>query len=362
MVESKSSPIRAASGVRGFLVVLVLAVAGSFLWGYAQRNDYAVAETSFLSGDFHAGVVAQPAAQRTIRPAEYRRLWRAEAASEPFFGPLRPKVDARGHVYVADLGDVKIKELSPDGQPVTVYGEGKGQGPGELNFLNDFEVTSVGELWVSDKKNARVSVFEPSGRLSRTVRSGDLRFPYRLTLGPKMEAFVSLETIVSEDLFGVYDEQGRLLRRFGHLIEDQKWHSLALDGWLESDGEGGFVYAGLYTGILARYGLDGRQRFLVRTIDSRPLPKIFRAGRSMWVDPEAPLSTATLSVTGTQVHSFSSEGEGVFRRRLIDTYRKEDGSYLYSRPVPEPCTWLIQRGEHIYTVGEDMAVSKWEML
>ena len=78
--------------------------------------------------------------------------------------------------------------------------------------------------------------------------------------------------------------------------------SLALEGWLEPNGEGGFIYAALFPGLLASYGPEGRLKFLVQTIDPPPFPKIKRRedGYS-FADRESRYSALSLSVAGDEM-------------------------------------------------------------
>ncbi|HEV2845773.1 MAG TPA: hypothetical protein VG477_13055, partial [Thermoanaerobaculia bacterium] len=134
----------------------------------------------------------------------------------------------------------------------------------------------------------------------------------------------------------------------------------ALDGFVEPDGPEGFVYAGMFTGVLASYTQDGKPRFLVETIDPRPLPRIMRDSRESWVDQGADYSTLSLSVADAGIHLLSYMRSGVKRVGTLDTYDRGSGAYLYSRRVPGPCNWAFVTGDHVYTVNH-ATITKWKL-
>ena len=79
---------------------------------------------------------------------------------------------------------------------------------------------------------------------------------------------------------------------------------------MAADGEGSFVYAPLYIGLLASYTIEGELRFLVQTINSgsEPLPKIIaRPNGRQKLEPGSPwksraiLSTSSRRKTGLRV-------------------------------------------------------------
>ena len=162
-------------------------------------------------------------------------------------------------------------------------------------------------------------------------------------------------------LFERFDAAGQSINTFGVLLEDQQQSSLVLDGWVDSDHDGGVTYLSYYAGILASYDKNGSPRFVVETIEPHSLPKIFSNSEgSRWMDPEAQMRNMTVSVFGDEVHVFTWIAEGFKKIGAIDTYDLSNGTYRYSRRVPAPCSWLVFSGEHLYT-AVDATVSKWSL-
>lgn len=84
------------------------------------------------------------------------------------FGP-------NGDVYVVDqgedeerpgLGDPRVVRISPDGTYLGQWGA-PGHGPGEFHFPHSIAVDSRGTVYVSDRENNRVQLFDPEGGFLR---------------------------------------------------------------------------------------------------------------------------------------------------------------------------------------------------
>lgn len=84
-----------------------------------------------------------------------------------------------GHIYIADTGNQRIRELLPDGTIVTVAGNG-GQGPGgdggpavaaQLNLPTAVTGDAAGNIYIADQGNNRVRVIAPNGTISTLAGS-----------------------------------------------------------------------------------------------------------------------------------------------------------------------------------------------
>ena len=337
---------------KGFFALLLLLSTLGVLVGVAKERI-----PSSQQVRLSVKALEQASNKRNFLTGSYTESW-SHSGAENFelFGSLRAKLDHRGHVYVMDYGDFRIKELGADGHPVRIYGAGKGQGPEEFLSLSDIEILQNGEVWVSDPGTGRVIIFDSKGQLIRTLRVQPLT--HRLALAPGGGFFSNL-TLGSEKLLGRYDAEGIIQEKFGSLLESQANHSMALNGWIESDGRLGLVYAGGLSTILAAYNPDASQRFLVRTIEPFSLPKIRQDSEKKWIDSDSRRAAIALSVNDDEIHVLTYFVEGVRRRGVIDTYRWSDGTYLYSRRVPGKSTWLTVGDGYVVTTHHS-TVTKWQ--
>lgn len=126
-------------------------------------------------------------------------------ADARFNGPVGVAVDARGHVFVADTYNDRIREITPDGRVRTVAGTGTpgwADGPGlEAGFdtPTGLAVDRAGRLLIADTGNGLVRAIHLDGRVSTLDTSAvHLALPLGLAVD-------------DEDTVFVADEQGRIV-------------------------------------------------------------------------------------------------------------------------------------------------------
>lgn len=120
--------------------------------------------------------------------------------------PLGVAVHPQGDIYIGNDKFDEVAVYGPDGfQTATI-------GAGTLRMPNDLAFDQNGQLYVVDSKRSRVEVFDPATGVSlRTIGVGQLRSPLALVISGQ-EVFVADR---SNSLVKVFDLQGNLLRSFG---------------------------------------------------------------------------------------------------------------------------------------------------
>ena len=89
-----------------------------------------------------------------------------------------------GSVLVADgLVNARVVKLDKDGRFVTAFG-GHGSGPGQFNAVHGIDVDRDGRIYVVDRLNKRVQVFDPSGKHLQTWPN--IRFPNHVQVSDPM--------------------------------------------------------------------------------------------------------------------------------------------------------------------------------
>ena len=338
-----------------FGLLATIVVVGAVAGGWLQKKGVQEFRPG-LAVEEGSAPRPQSTGERTWRERPSRKVYTVGADQPVFFGPLRAKVSPDGRLFVVDYGDFKVKEISPEGAVVQTYGNGKGQGPGEFSSLNDMAASDGETVWVSDFSNGRITIFGRDGAILRTLRM--TQQPYRIA-PLSGDGFAMMLPPGSSQLFGLYDTAGKQKRSFGRYIEDQAVNSILLDGWLEPDRDGGFAFAGLHASFLVAYDGQGNRRFLVETIAPKPLPKLQENSEGVrWVDREATPSSFSLSIADGKAHVLSYMDSGLKRIGVVDSYDLKDGSYLFSRRLPETCQWVVVAEDAMYTVTETTA-SKW---
>jgi DNA-binding beta-propeller fold protein YncE len=82
----------------------------------------------------------------------------------PFNGPTRAVAGPAGDVYVADgYGQNRVHRFGPDGQLRHSWGEA-GSGPGQFDTPHSLWVDDQERVYVVDRGNSRVQVFDGDGR------------------------------------------------------------------------------------------------------------------------------------------------------------------------------------------------------
>jgi sugar lactone lactonase YvrE len=91
-----------------------------------------------------------------------------------FSGPQGLAVDGSGNLYVADTGNCRVQELSSAGTFITRWGRGGGvgycgNGPGQFSGPVSVKLDAAGHVWVADFNDSYVEEFTASGSYLATV-------------------------------------------------------------------------------------------------------------------------------------------------------------------------------------------------
>jgi DNA-binding beta-propeller fold protein YncE len=91
------------------------------------------------------------------KPAEYM-------SGKPFHRCTHTALSPRGEIYVSDgYGNAKIHKYSPDGKLLLSWGE-PGTDPGQFNIPHNIATDGEGWVYVADRENHRVQVFDGNGK------------------------------------------------------------------------------------------------------------------------------------------------------------------------------------------------------
>ena len=335
-------------------LLLILAVAAVFLsLSYAigfitDRSSKTVEfQTAFLSGDRPK---AQPTTVRVWRRPTFEKT--AVLNSTSLKDPALMRAENSVNIFVLDWSDLRVKEFSPDGKLLRAFGEEVGS-PGAFANPTGFAMDSGGNLWVCDIKQRRIGVFNTDGS-KRTIKPQNN--VYRIAaIGDVM---IMMDTPVHSRLFETYDLSGQQLKSFGELLEDQSNKGLILDGDIVADAENhGIIYGGRYLGIIGGYDAEGKQRFLVQTIDNIPQPKVLDIeGRRQKIDPNASRTVLSMSLLDNELYILSGvhpDGTTSSGGKVMDVYNKQDGHYLYSWELPADGEEAIVTSNYIYIRSDD---------
>ncbi|MYE58610.1 MAG: hypothetical protein F4X35_03350, partial [Alphaproteobacteria bacterium] len=85
-------------------------------------------------------------------------------SNEPFHRCTHTAISPDGHLFVSDgYGNACVHKYTPDGRLVKSWGE-SGTGPGQFNIVHNITADDDGWIYVADRENHRVQVFDTEGR------------------------------------------------------------------------------------------------------------------------------------------------------------------------------------------------------
>ena len=125
-----------------------------------------------------------------------------------FYQPAGVAVAPTGHIYVADgYGNSRIVKFSPEGRFMKAWGR-KGSKPGEFNLPHGIAVDAGGQVYVAERLNHRVQVFDADGQF--LVEWKDLPYANSIVLRKRGGAYVGS----GRDIIQV-DEAGKPVTKIG---------------------------------------------------------------------------------------------------------------------------------------------------
>lgn len=174
----------------------------------------------------------------------------------PPLHPTQPKFDANGRLYTFDIREGLIHKFywSQDWKKLehSVFGKGKGQGPGEVMRLLDFKIFK-NELYLLDEGKGAIEIYSNEGNYIRLIRPDNGYVPRKFTVN---NSYLIIETLVPAiHFFYAYDLSGRFKFAFGEFIENKGIeNSTYQDNYLsESFSDGSFLYLPRFFGFMALY-------------------------------------------------------------------------------------------------------------
>ena len=145
-----------------------------------------------------------------------------------------------GSFYVSDgYGNARVMKFSATGEYQFEWGR-KGTGPGEFDLPHAIDVDQRGRVYVADRSNARVQVFDRAGNFLAQWRGTEIGRPYSIAVSGDRAIIVDGgdQPEQGPDRSGAaeVDLDGRVLARFGRFGNQDGQFRLAHDVAVAADG------------------------------------------------------------------------------------------------------------------------------
>ena len=106
------------------------------------------------------------------------------ATNEALYGPSGVSVDTNGNLFIADVGNNRIRKVSTNGIITTVAGNGTSRYTGDggaatnaaLNYPSGISVDASGNLFIADKYNQRIRKVNANGIITTIAGNGSYSF------------------------------------------------------------------------------------------------------------------------------------------------------------------------------------------
>lgn len=142
--------------------------AGAFVWPHGIHVD--ADGNVWVTDGRAAGGVGMQVIKYSPDGSELMRIGESGVTGDgpyQFSGPTDVAVAADGSIFVTDGHETesnhRVVKYSPDGEFILAFG-GFGDGPGRFNVPHAIAIDSRGRLFVADRDNNRVQIFDQSGQ------------------------------------------------------------------------------------------------------------------------------------------------------------------------------------------------------
>jgi len=137
-----------------------------------------------------------------------------------FNRPTDVAVAADGSFYVSDgYRNSRIVKFSPSGHYLFEWGK-KGGGPGEFDIPHGIDLDEKGNVYVADRENRRIQVFDANGKFQKEWRGNDFGRICAVRYDKTNRELIAVDYVTNyirpkgSDIL-VFDQEGNLLTRFG---------------------------------------------------------------------------------------------------------------------------------------------------
>lgn len=154
-------------------------------------------------------------------------------------------IDQNECIYVLDGYNYRVQKFSSDGKFLFSFGKGKGEAPGEFIRPKTIAIDSQKQLYVTDVRQLRITVFDSIGAVVATIPTSSM--PYHIVVGQEGEIFITSFLNFKQDRVAKYSLfLKRQVLSFCKPRKECQWVAEAGDGENLAIDQQGNVYVGFY--------------------------------------------------------------------------------------------------------------------
>jgi peptidylamidoglycolate lyase len=143
-----------------------------------------------------------------------------------------------GSFYVSDgYGNSRVVKFSAEGKFLFQWGT-KGSKPGEFNIPHAISLDKKGNVYVADRENKRIQMFDASGKFLKEYKGNDFGNLYAVNFDTTANQLTAVDYVINltipkgSNVF-VFDSTGKIQNRFGRSgVYDGpvcRYHDIAVD-------------------------------------------------------------------------------------------------------------------------------------
>lgn len=233
----------------------------------------------------------------------------------------------------------------------------KGSGPGEFKSPKDIKIDQNDNIWVSDFRQGRISVWSKDGDLLDSIVPST-GTPANLAILPD-GTFVILPVFpVDDKLFLEFDKIGKLIKSFQEVplaeITLSAGANLYFEGNISADREFMF-YSSFSEGVIQKYNLEsGKLIYSRSTLENvkTQIPEINDVNSNITTakrSKNTTYATRDISISDNKIYTLFS-GSEYSVSKLIDVYSTSNGDYQHSFKLSNFARSVAVRGDRIYVL------------
>ena len=167
---------------------------------------------------------------------------------DPFNKPTKVALDPKtGDLYISDgYGNSRVHKYSPDGNYLFSWGKA-GSDPGEFNLVHSVCTDKDGYVYVADRENHRIQVFDSNGKFETQwhnmhrpcglhIENGEQPLVYVGEIGPAFPFSANYPNLGPR--VSIYNTKGELLIRLGDIRWGEASHQFVAPHGIVSDSRG----------------------------------------------------------------------------------------------------------------------------